>query len=203
MSLTVPVTSTSSGANSLIAGIGGDEDTPETSESSQKSTKKLTLTVNNYDNDEEDSEASTSAQATMTGLAGSLLIGGPVAFATMTTTTSSSLSTTAPAPLTALTSLGSAQMAPQQQQQPQSTDNNLEYSHLSIKYIDDNSVSAPLSPEYDLHVQQLQQHQQQQKNLLSQRDKTSLYVDELKPYEPSDTDADSNLASTSVAISKC
>lgn len=153
----MPVTS-SSGPNSII-----DEDTPE-SESSQKSTRMLTLKLDNYDDSEE-----SSAHATTAGVATSL---------SMTTSSGTPQAASSTLQSSTLTSAGSA-TAPLPLSQPaQSVDSNLRLSNLSIKYIDDNSVSAPLSPE---------QHLIQQQPL----------VDELKPYEPSDTDADSNLASTS------
>lgn len=172
VSLTVPVTSTTSccgsGPNSII-----DEDTPE-SESSQKSTKKLTLTLDNFDDSEE-----SSAHATMTPMATTASISLNTA-----TITAGPLSST----LTAASSNFSSSHQPQQEivSEVAPVESNLRFSHLSIKYIDDNSVSAPLSPEQPYY-------QLQQQHVVSAHHDD----DELKPYEPSDTDADSNLASSS------
>jgi hypothetical protein len=145
-----------------------DEDTPE-SESSQKSTKKKTLhLLDNYDDSEESSALATSTTTNNT----------TAAVTALTTTATSSSSNVQPQTV----SISASQ-----------TDNsNLRFSHLSIKFIDDNSASAPLSPEQQVDQQQQQQQQQHHQHPLKMDD-------ELKPYEPSDTDhtdADLNLPST-------
>lgn len=208
MSLTVPVTSnSSSGPNSII-----DEDTPE-SESSQKSTKKLTLTLDNFDDSEESSAHATMTPPMVTSLS---VVGGPAtatltAHGTHSTSVSTSISSSSSAPQQKL----SQQKAQDVQdvvdavvaEQSSNNNNNNRFSHLSIKFIDDNSVSAPLSPEqHQFNASNNQQQQRQQSSHVDEQLQQQLHYqhglayDDLKPYEPSDTDADSNLASTSAPL---